>query len=168
VVESAPVLPAAAAAAASTDNRALDLAFWNAAQTSNECEAVRAYLTRFPNGVFVELAKLQERRLCTPARRIEVVEPAPQAAPAVVPAPAVKVAAVDKPAAIKTRKKEAVRVAVATRNAKPRRETRKERVRTVTRVVERPVERVVMHPQPIMGGGLGLMIGGFGGGFRFR
>ncbi|HEY0441577.1 MAG TPA: caspase family protein, partial [Xanthobacteraceae bacterium] len=77
VVESAPVVPAAAAAAASTDNRALDLAFWNAAQTSNECEAVRAYLTRFPNGVFVELAKLQERRLCTPARRIEVVEPAP-------------------------------------------------------------------------------------------
>jgi uncharacterized caspase-like protein len=170
IVESAPVVPAAAAAAAAanTDNRALDLAFWNAAQTSNECEAVRAYLTRFPNGVFVELAKLQERRLCTPARRIEVVEAAPQAAPAVVPAPAVKAAAVDKPAAVKTRKKEAVRVAVATRNAKPRRETRKERVRTVTRVVERPVERVVMRPQPIMGGGLGLMIGGFGGGFRFR
>jgi hypothetical protein len=63
-------------------------------------------------------------------------------------------------------KKEVVRV--ATRSAKPRHEPRRERVRTVTRVVERPVERVVIAPRPIFGGGLGLMIGGFGGGFRFR
>jgi uncharacterized caspase-like protein len=57
------------------DNTALDMAFWNAAQSSNDCDAVRAYLQRFPQGVFVELAKLSERRLCTAGRKVSVVEP---------------------------------------------------------------------------------------------
>ena len=56
------------------DNTALDMAFWNAAQSSNDCDAVRAYLQRFPRGVFVELAKLSERRLCTTGRKVSVVE----------------------------------------------------------------------------------------------
>jgi hypothetical protein len=52
------------------------MAFWNAAQSSNDCDAVRAYLQRFPRGIFVELAKLSERRLCAAGRKVSVVEPA--------------------------------------------------------------------------------------------
>jgi hypothetical protein len=63
-----------------SDDRALDMAFWNAAQSSNHCEAVRAYLQRFPRGIFVELAKLSERRLCDEGRKVTVAEPAASAA----------------------------------------------------------------------------------------
>ena len=78
----------------SADDRALEVAFWNAASSANECDAVRAYLQRFPNGIFVELATLSERRLCGQGRRISVVEPtvtpsppAAAAAPAMTPPP---------------------------------------------------------------------------------
>jgi hypothetical protein len=46
------------------DERAFELAFWNSVQSSNDCGSTRAYLQRFPNGVFAELARLAERRLC--------------------------------------------------------------------------------------------------------
>lgn len=72
----APARPQPAPAAAPED-RSVEVAFWNAAQAANECEAVRAYLARFPAGVFVELARVQERRLCASGRRIEVIEAAP-------------------------------------------------------------------------------------------
>ena len=52
------------------------MAFWNAAQSSNDCEAVRAYMQRFPRGVFIELAKLSERRLCVVGRKVTIVDPA--------------------------------------------------------------------------------------------
>ena len=71
----APTAPEIAKRPAS-DETALDMAFWNAAQSSNDCDAVRAYLQRFPRGVFVELARLSERRLCAPGRKVSVVEPA--------------------------------------------------------------------------------------------
>ncbi|HET9904070.1 MAG TPA: caspase family protein [Xanthobacteraceae bacterium] len=80
-----------------TDDRALEVAFWNAAQNANQCEAIRAYLQRYPNGIFVELGRLSEQRLCSTGRRIDVVstppkqEPppeAPQASAPVAPAPA--------------------------------------------------------------------------------
>ena len=58
------------------------MAFWNAAHSSNDCEAVRAYLQRFPRGLFVELAKLSERRLCDSGRKVTVIEPAAAAAAA--------------------------------------------------------------------------------------
>jgi uncharacterized caspase-like protein len=64
----------AAPAVAPTDDRAFDVAFWNAAQSANDCDAVRAYLQRFPNGVFVDLGKLSERRLCGPQRKVTVAE----------------------------------------------------------------------------------------------
>jgi len=64
-------------------DRSLDVAYWNAVQSANDCDSVRAYLERFPNGTFVDLAKLAERRLCTPARRV-TVEPGPIA---LAPAP---------------------------------------------------------------------------------
>lgn len=71
-----PLPPAPPAAATSGDDRALDMAYWNAVQSSNDCEAVRAYLRRFPQGLFVELAKLSETRLCSAARQAVVPVPA--------------------------------------------------------------------------------------------
>src|SRR2546430_12162288 len=38
--------------------------------------AVRAYLQRFPNGIFLELGKLSERRLCGAQRKVTVAEQA--------------------------------------------------------------------------------------------
>src|ERR1043165_7469946 len=67
---------AKAMAAQPVDDRALDVAFWNAAQSANDCEAVRAYLQRFPKGVFIELATLSERRLCVANRKIAIIESA--------------------------------------------------------------------------------------------
>ena len=75
----------------SAEDRSLEVAFWNAAQSANECDAVRAYLQRFPNGIFVELAGLSERRLCGQARRITVIEPTPtETPPATGAAPAMQ------------------------------------------------------------------------------
>lgn len=64
--------PPRAAPQSDEERRQRDIAFWTSVQNSNDCEAVRVYLTRFPNGLFVELAKVYEERLC--------------AAPAVTPA----------------------------------------------------------------------------------
>jgi uncharacterized caspase-like protein len=85
------------------DDRAIDVAFWSAAQAANECEAVRAYQQRFPNGNFIELAKLAERRLCAPDRRVTLIDPAspgrPQA-PAPTPSAAAPPAAAPPSAAL--------------------------------------------------------------------
>ncbi|HEY0440182.1 MAG TPA: caspase domain-containing protein [Xanthobacteraceae bacterium] len=67
-----------ASAPPTAEDRTVELAFWNAAQAAKECEAVRAYLERFPSGAFVELARVQERRLCTSGRRVEVLEALPE------------------------------------------------------------------------------------------
>jgi hypothetical protein len=87
----------------SNTDRSLDVAYWNSAQSANDCESVRTYLQRFPDGAFVDLAKLAERRLCTPGRRVTVEpDPAPltPAPPAVTLAPAPAVAEPPPPAAI--------------------------------------------------------------------
>jgi hypothetical protein len=68
--------PSVASPPSTSDDRALDMAFWNAAQSSNDCDAIRAYLLRFPSGVFVELAKLSENRLCSVGRKVTITEPA--------------------------------------------------------------------------------------------
>lgn len=88
-----PVAKAPSPVVPQHDDRAFDVAFWNAAQSANDCESTRAYMSRFPNGVFVDLAKLAERRLCTPSRQVTVVEsaPAPSLTPAAAP-PAVSAA----------------------------------------------------------------------------
>jgi uncharacterized caspase-like protein len=70
--------PAPQPAVPGASDRELDVAFWNAAQTANDCDAVRAYLQRFPNGIFVELANLSARRLCNSPRRVTVVDGADQ------------------------------------------------------------------------------------------
>src|SRR3954454_352915 len=61
---SEPVAKALAPLVTPGDDRAFDVAFWNAAQAANDCDAVRAYLQRFPNGVFVEPGKLSGLLLC--------------------------------------------------------------------------------------------------------
>ena len=71
----------------SAEDRSLEIAFWTSARTANECDAIRAYLLRYPKGVFVELARLWETRLCKPERTVTMVETAPQPAqPPVSPA----------------------------------------------------------------------------------
>lgn len=77
-----PRQDSARATAGTANDRAVDVAFWTAAQSANECDAVKAYLARFPNGLFVELAKLSERRLCASAPTTAAVEPVPAPPPA--------------------------------------------------------------------------------------
>jgi uncharacterized caspase-like protein len=83
----APAPAVQAAAAPSPDDRALDVAFWSAASSANDCEAIRAYLQRFPAGTFVELARLSERRLCGASRQVTVSDAAPAEPPAVTLTP---------------------------------------------------------------------------------
>jgi hypothetical protein len=71
----------------------VDVAFWQSAAAANECEATRAYLRRFPNGRFVDLARLSERRLCKAGPEVAVAPPqrplpAPVTPPALMPGPA--------------------------------------------------------------------------------
>jgi hypothetical protein len=53
----------------------VDVAFWQSASAANECEAIRAYLRRFPNGRFVDLARISERRLCKAGPEVAVAPP---------------------------------------------------------------------------------------------
>ncbi len=75
-------------------DRSLDMAFWQSASAANDCESVRVYLRRFPNGSFADLAKLSERRLCGPgtglALNLPPVEPTPptRVTPSFAPSPA--------------------------------------------------------------------------------
>jgi peptidoglycan hydrolase-like protein with peptidoglycan-binding domain len=43
----------------------------------NDCESVRAYLERYPSGIFADLARLSEKRLCDTSRKIAVIETVP-------------------------------------------------------------------------------------------
>jgi hypothetical protein len=82
-------------------DHSIELAYWNSARSVNDCESVRAYLERYPSGIFADLARLSEKRLCDTSRKIAVIEtvppPAPQppsqvvaaTPPAQAPAPAV-------------------------------------------------------------------------------
>ena len=53
-----PAAPSPPRNVQSAEDRSLEIAFWTSARTANECDAMRAYLQRYPKGVFVELAKL--------------------------------------------------------------------------------------------------------------
>jgi uncharacterized caspase-like protein len=77
-----PPAVAKPAESSNANDRALDVAYWNSAQAANDCESVRTYLQRFPDGAFVDLARLAERRLCAPARRVTVE---PDAGPSLTP-----------------------------------------------------------------------------------
>jgi uncharacterized caspase-like protein len=94
VVAAVPPPPPPPASAG--DDRALDVAYWTAAQSANDCEATRAYLRRFPNGVFLELAKLAERRLCS-SRTLTVLDAPSAAPPAVAQTPAIPADSISSP-----------------------------------------------------------------------
>jgi hypothetical protein len=69
----------------------VDVAFWQSAAARNECESIRAYLRRFPNGNFVDLAGIAERLLCRAGPDIAVAppqRPSPSVAPALTSGPA--------------------------------------------------------------------------------
>src|SRR5258707_11048493 len=63
----------------------VDVAFWQSAAAANECESIRAYLRRFPNGKFVDLARISERRLCKAGPEIAAALPARPSPPPVTP-----------------------------------------------------------------------------------
>lgn len=74
--------PVPAAPAVSNEDRTVDVAFWNSVQAANDCEAVRAYIRRFPNGTFIDLAKIYQNKLCTTDRHVSIIEAPPQPAAA--------------------------------------------------------------------------------------
>jgi peptidoglycan hydrolase-like protein with peptidoglycan-binding domain len=60
---------------------------------------VRAYLQRFPSGIFVDLGKLSERRLCGVQRKVSVAESVDRLEPALTPvAPGLPVVVATQPA----------------------------------------------------------------------
>ncbi len=75
----------------------VDVAFWQSAAATNECESIRAYLRRFPNGKFVDLARISERRLCRAGLEVAVAPPQRPSLPpvtlALTPGPAAAPAA---------------------------------------------------------------------------
>ena len=58
-------------------DHSIELAYWNSARSANDCESVRAYLDRYPSGIFSDLAKLSERRLCDAPSAAAKPEPPP-------------------------------------------------------------------------------------------
>jgi formylglycine-generating enzyme required for sulfatase activity/uncharacterized caspase-like protein len=79
--KAAPSAPSPSRTAQGVEDRTLEIAFWNSARASNECDAIRAYLQKYPKGFFVDLAKLSEARLCVSERTVTMVETVPQANP---------------------------------------------------------------------------------------
>ena len=76
VAQVAPVAKSKVAEA--VPDHTVEVAYWNSARAANDCASVRAYLDRFPTGIFVDLAKLSERRLCEPTRKVTIAETASQ------------------------------------------------------------------------------------------
>jgi hypothetical protein len=67
-VAAAPVAPADPAAQ-------FDTQFWLSAEAAKECEPIRAYIQKFPNGRFIELARPAERRLCKIGPEVALPQP---------------------------------------------------------------------------------------------
>src|SRR5689334_13641413 len=93
-----PVPAAAAPAAAPVDPQQQDIAYWNSIKSSKNAVDYQTYLEKYPNGEFVDLAKLRIDQLSTPA-----AAPAqPPAEPASVAPAAVEPPASAPPAAALT------------------------------------------------------------------
>jgi tetratricopeptide (TPR) repeat protein len=80
--------PAAAAAPAPVDPQQQDIAYWNSIKSSKNVADYKTYLEKYPNGEFVDLAKLRIDQLsAAAATAAQPVEPVPAvAAPAAQPA----------------------------------------------------------------------------------
>jgi hypothetical protein len=59
----APLAPAQPSAPGSRDSEATERTFWETVKDTKDPEEMRAYLTRYPNGAFAELAKIRLARL---------------------------------------------------------------------------------------------------------
>ena len=73
--------PSAAAAPPIAPPDPVELAFWKSAEAANKCESIRAYLRKYPDGSFKELALIYEDALCKAA-------PVAAHAPTPIPVPA--------------------------------------------------------------------------------
>ncbi len=72
-----PPAPAAAPAAVPVDPQQADIAYWNSIKSSKNAADYKTYLEKYPNGEFVDLAKLRIDQYSAPA-----AAPAAAAAPA--------------------------------------------------------------------------------------
>jgi tetratricopeptide (TPR) repeat protein len=72
----APV-PAAAPEPPPPDPQQADIAAWNAIKASRNADDYKAYLEKYPNGEFVDLAKLRIEQLSAPAPELQPAQPAP-------------------------------------------------------------------------------------------
>ena len=59
--------PATTPAPAAVDPRQADIAYWNSIKASKNADDYSAYLKKYPNGQFVDLAKLRVEQLSAPA-----------------------------------------------------------------------------------------------------
>jgi uncharacterized caspase-like protein len=85
--EAPAVFPPPAGPAAPQSPDSLELAYWQSASAANECESIRAYIRRYPNGSFKDLALIAERRLCKAGPEAAVASPqTPTPAPTPPPA----------------------------------------------------------------------------------
>jgi hypothetical protein len=87
-----PPSGAAAPATSSPSSQEMDLVYWNSIKDSRNPAMFRAYLNRFPNGTFKELAEIQMKSLEQPAGNTKAELPSAQTAPAPnsIAAPAAK------------------------------------------------------------------------------
>jgi Flp pilus assembly protein TadD len=83
----APAPAPAAVAPAAPDPQQADIAYWNSIKASKSAEAYRAYLEKYPNGEFVDVAKLRVEQLSAPAAAPAAIEPTPPVPAPPVPAP---------------------------------------------------------------------------------
>src|SRR5215831_18955072 len=67
----------------------VELAFWRSVSATNDCDSVRAYLRRYPNGSFTELARISEKRLCAPPSGTTLALNTPASPPASSPSTSV-------------------------------------------------------------------------------
>ncbi len=77
--------PEPAPAAPAVDPQQQDIAYWNSIKSSKNADDYKAYLEKYPNGEFVDLAKLRVEQYGAPAPA--AVEPPAQPSVAVAPAP---------------------------------------------------------------------------------
>ena len=88
-------VPAPSQPSAQTETEgSVELAFWRSASAANDCDSFRAYLRRFPNGSFTELARISEKRLCaaspmTVATNAPTNQPASSTSSSLAPTPPV-------------------------------------------------------------------------------
>ncbi|WP_459855780.1 SH3 domain-containing protein [Dongia sp. agr-C8] len=86
--------PAAAPAEPAADPQQQDIAYWNSIKSSKNADDYKAYLEKYPNGEFVDLAKLRVEQYGAPAPAAPAAAVEQPAQPAAIEPPANEPAAV--------------------------------------------------------------------------